>query len=41
MIAERAEDGGYKMGEGSQKAQTSSYKIGKSWDCNIQHDVYS
>ena len=25
------------MGEGSQKVQTSSYKINKSWECNVQH----
>ena len=29
------------MGEGSQKVYTSSYKINKSWGCNIQHDNYS
>ena len=26
-----------KMGEGGQKVQSSSYKINKSWGCNIQH----
>ena len=26
-----------KMGEGSQKVQPSSYKINKSWACNVQH----
>lgn len=25
-----------KIGEGSQKVQTSSYKISKSWVCNVQ-----
>ena len=29
------------MGAGGQKVQTSSYKINKSWGCNIQHDDYS
>ena len=24
-------------GEGGQKVQTSSYKISKSWGCNVQH----
>ena len=27
--------------EGGQKVQASSYKINKSWKCNIQHDDYS
>ena len=26
-----------KMGEGGQKIETCSYKINKSWDCNVQH----
>ena len=30
-----------KMGEGSQKVQASSYKINKSWGCNVQHGDYS
>ena len=25
------------MGGGSQKVQTSSYKMNKSWGCNVQH----
>ena len=29
-----------KMGEDGQKIQTSSYKINKSWECNVQHDDY-
>ena len=29
------------MVEGSQKIQTSSYKISKSWGCNTQHCDYS
>ena len=29
-----------KMSEGNQKAQTSSYKVGKSWGCNVQHFVH-
>ena len=29
------------MGEGNQKVQTSSYKIIKSWGCNVQHDSNS
>ena len=29
-----------KMGEGGQKVQTSSYKINKSWGCNVQHGDY-
>ena len=29
------------MGEGGQKVQTSSYKINKSWGCNVQHVDYS
>ena len=28
-----------KMSEGSQKVQTSVYKIHKSWGCNIQQDA--
>lgn len=27
----------YKMGEAGQKVQTSSCKISKSWECNVQH----
>ena len=30
-----------KIGERSQKAQTSSYKINKSWGCKIHHGDYS
>ena len=30
-----------KMGKGSQKVQTSSYKINKSWGCNVQCGDYS
>ena len=26
-----------KMGEGGQKVQISSYKINKSWGCDVQH----
>ena len=29
------------MGSGGQKAQTSIYKMNKSWRHNIQHDDYS
>ena len=29
------------MGEGGQEAQISSYKISKSWGCNVQHGDYS
>ena len=29
------------MGEGSQKVQTSGYKLNKSWGCNVQHGNYS
>ena len=29
------------MGEGSQKAQTSSYKISKSWGYNVQCGEYN
>ena len=28
---------GDEMGEGGQNLQTFSYKINKSWGCNIQH----
>ena len=28
------------LDEGSQKAQTSSYKIDKYWGCNVQSDDY-
>ena len=28
-------------GEGSQKVQTSSYKINNSWKYNVQHGKYS
>ena len=27
-----------KLGEGSQKVHISSYKMNKSWECNVQHD---
>ena len=27
--------------EGGQKVQTSSYKINKSWGCDVQHVDYS
>ena len=30
-----------KMGEGGQEVQTSSYKINKSWGCNVQYNDYS
>ena len=30
-----------KRDEGGQKLQTSSYKINKSWRCNVQHGDYS
>ena len=33
--------GGGQMGEGTQKIQTSSYKINKSWGCNVEHGDYS
>ena len=29
------------MNEGSEKEQTCSYKINKSWGCNIEHGDYS
>ena len=29
------------MGEGSQKAQTSNYKISKSWGCNVHCGEYN
>ncbi|MPX07483.1 hypothetical protein C0133_08915, partial [Moraxella catarrhalis] len=29
------------MGKGSQKVQTSSDKINKSWGCNAQHGSHS
>ena len=29
------------MGEGGQKVQASSYKINKSWGCNVPHGDYS
>lgn len=28
------------MNEGSQKVQTSSYKIKESWGCHVQHGDY-
>lgn len=34
-------EGGGKMSEGSQKVQTSTYKINKLWGCNIHHVDYS
>ena len=30
-----------KMGEEGKMEQTSSYKINKSWGCNVQHGDYS
>ena len=30
-----------KMGEGGQNVQTSSYKIKRPWECNVNHDDYS
>ena len=32
---------GWKMGEGGTKAEISSYKKNKSWECYVQHDDYS
>ena len=32
---------GQKMGEGGTKAEISSYKKNKSWECYVQHDDYS
>ena len=32
---------GWKMGEGGTKAENSSYKKNKSWECYVQHDDYS
>ena len=29
------------MGEGSQRVQTSNYKMNKCWGCNVQHGDYS
>ena len=29
------------MGEGSQRIQTSSYKMNKFWRANVQHDDYT
>ena len=28
------------MGKGGKQAQTSIYKISKSWGCNVQHGDY-
>ena len=41
-----ARGGGWRLGvrevsEGGQKVQTSSYKIIKSWGCNVKHGDYS
>lgn len=33
--------GGWWIDEGGQKMQASSYKINKSWGCNIQQGDYS
>ena len=30
-----------KIGERDQAYKTSSYKISKSWECNLQHGDYS
>ena len=32
---------GWKMDEGGQKVQTSSYKINRCWGCEVQHGDYS
>ena len=32
---------GWGVGEGDQKVQTSSYKINKSWGCNVQYGDYT
>ena len=29
------------LNKGCQKMQTSSFKVSKSWGCNVQHDEYS
>ena len=29
------------MGEGDQEVQTFSYKINKSWECNVQNGKYT
>ena len=34
-------EAGAGLNEGSQKVQTSSYKINKSQGCNVQHDKYN
>ena len=41
MVAWGREWGVGKIGEGTQKIQSFSYKINKSWGYNIQHDDYS
>ena len=43
MVVARGEGclGVGKTGEGGQVVQTSSYKINKSWGCNVQHGDYS
>ena len=38
MVARDKGVGAGKIDEGSQKAQTSSYKTNKSWEYNVQHD---
>ena len=40
LVVARCVCGG-EMGEGGQMVQTSSYKINKSWGCNVQRDDYS
>lgn len=41
MIPEMENERVDKIAEDSQKAQISSYKMNKSWACNIQHGNYS
>ena len=41
LVARGGESVVGEMDEKSQKVQSSSYKINKSWGCNVQHADYS
>ena len=41
VVARGREQSVGKMGERSQKVQISSYKINKSWGCNVQCSEHS
>lgn len=41
FVVTKSKGAGGELDEGSQKAQTSSYKRNKSQGCHVQHGTYS